>query len=65
VHENLKEERETIARIIGIIISVIFYFGFSGDIAYHVRKAATIKVHKGLPSIETFTAKCERMVKRE
>lgn len=44
-------------KIIGIIISAIFYFGFSSDIAYQVKKAAIFKVHKGLPSLTSFTEK--------
>ena len=57
MHEDSKKGRETMIKIIGIIISAIFYFGFSSDIAYQVKKAAIFKVHKGLPSLTSFTEK--------
>jgi hypothetical protein len=44
-------------KAIGIIITAIFYFDFSGDIAHQVKKAAVIKVHKGLLSLTSFTEK--------
>ncbi|MFG1485605.1 hypothetical protein ABMA77_06020 [Halobacteriovorax sp. RZ-1] len=42
-------------KVIAILISAIFFFGFGDEFAYVVKKTAILKVYKGLPSLEKFT----------
>ena len=53
----LKTEKggATMTKIIGIILSAIFFFGLGDEFAFAVKKMAVIKVHQGLPSLTTFT----------
>ncbi len=44
-------------RVVGIIISVIYFLNFGEDTAYQIKKATVIKIHKGLPSLTSFTKK--------
>lgn len=44
-------------KIIAILISAIFFFGFGDEFAHLVKKEALLKVQKGLPSLESFTQK--------
>lgn len=44
-------------KIIAILISAIFFFGFGDQFALEVKKMAILKVHQGLPSLTSFTKK--------
>lgn len=48
------------SKIIGLFISAIFFFGYGNSIALQVKKMAIQKVHKGLPSLGSFTQKMTR-----
>lgn len=44
-------------KIIAILISAIFFFGLGDEFSLAVKKAAIVKVHKGLPPLTSFTQK--------
>lgn len=44
-------------KIIAILISAIFFFGFGDEFAFAVKKAAVLNVHQGLPPLTSFTQK--------
>lgn len=44
-------------KIIGIILSAIFFLGLGDELSFVVKKAAILKVHQGLPALSGFTQK--------
>jgi len=48
------------SKIIGFFISAIFFFGYGKGVAFQVKKVAIQRVHKGLPSLGSFTQKMTR-----
>lgn len=44
-------------KIIAILISAIFFFGFGDEFAFAVKKAAVLKVHEGSSPLTSFTQK--------
>jgi len=44
-------------KVIAILISAIFFFGFGDEFAFAVKKAAILKVHQGLAPLISFTQK--------
>ena len=44
-------------KIIAILISAIFFFGFGDELGFVVKKTAILKVHQGLPALSGFTQK--------
>lgn len=48
-------------KVIAILISAIFFFGFGDEFAFVVKKAAVLNVHNGLSSLSVFT---QEMTKR-
>ena len=49
-------------KIIGMILSAIFFFGFGDEAAFLIKKTSIVKVHKGLPSLKVFT---QRMTQKK
>ncbi|MCP4912455.1 MAG: hypothetical protein GY909_05000 [Oligoflexia bacterium] len=44
-------------KVIGIILSTIFFFGLSDELSFAVKKTAILKIHQGLPALSGFTQK--------
>jgi hypothetical protein len=44
-------------KFIAVLISAIFYFGITDELAFEIKKAALMKVHKGLPTLSSFAKK--------
>lgn len=42
-------------KIIAILISAVFFFGFGDEFAFAVKKAVILKVHQGLPPLSKIT----------
>ena len=47
-------------KVIAILISAIFFFGLGDKLAFTVKKAAILKVSKGLPPLSPFTREMVR-----
>lgn len=44
-------------RIIGILLSAIFFFGLGDEIAYLIKKSSILKVYEGISPLSPFTEK--------
>ncbi len=45
------------SKVIGLFISVLFFFGYGNSMAFQVKKMAIQKIHQGLPLLGSFTQK--------
>ncbi len=44
-------------KVIGIIRSAIFFFGYGDELSFVVKKTAILKIHQGIPALSRFTQK--------
>ncbi len=44
-------------KIIAVLVSAIFFFGFGDELALAIKKTSILKVHQGLTALSGFTQK--------